>query len=514
LHPTGPRDASFSPYHDDDRLADFLDDDAQRITANAAVVFFIHLGIGLSLSSSFIVPDLKPPPPPEAVKVEIVTFDPTPEPEPEPIIVEPKPAPPPPAPVPKPQPEPTPSPESQARPQTTPPPEPITEPEPIFTPPPPPPEILVQPEPEPLDPVVPVPLPVPEPEPIIEFFEPIPEPIPEPLLEPIPEPEPIIEFFEPEPELELLPIEPELLPTPGLIEAEPLPEIIEPEPLPPEIIIEPEPIAPEPITPEPEPLPEPIPEPTLEIIPTAPTVLASPDAPETREEERRAVPQEQSDPFIDLLKKDRSSTLNDPVATPQRGGGNQGPISQGGSVTTPPGGGTRIGRPNPGAGGWTLAPQRAGPGKAYEGINLDIRCREEGRTHNDCPEYIQKHRGRDASGRESFDGHAGTGADRGNRISSSRTIPSSRSLGLNIGDNSINAGGPSTNALDFQDTNFDREFPGTKLNLGPPPKRVRDIFDSPAAPPAENNWTLQPPPADDKDEKSNSTDWILDKSPE
>ena len=119
-----------------------------------------------------------------------------------------------------------------------------------------------------------------------------------------------------------------------------------------------------------------------EIIPTAPVVLASPDAPETRAEERRAVPQEQSDPFIDLIKRDRD--------TPLTGGGNEGPV---GSVANPPGGGTVIGRTNPGTGGWTLAPQPAGPGKAYEGLNLDIRCREQGRTHADCPRiYAQEQR--------------------------------------------------------------------------------------------------------------------------
>ena len=178
LQPTGHRDASFSPYHDDNRLTDFLDDDAQRYAANAIIVFFVHVGLVLSLSGSFIVPDLKPPPEPEAVKVEIVTFDPVPEVEetPAPVIIEPQFTPPPPAAVPKPQPRP--QPQTEPTPAPTPPvpaslpepeplPEPVPEPvpEPIFTPPPPPPEILVQPEP-------------PEPEPLPE-----PEPIPEPIIE-------------------------------------------------------------------------------------------------------------------------------------------------------------------------------------------------------------------------------------------------------------------------------------------------------------------------------------------
>jgi len=536
LQPTGPIDASFSPYHDEDRLSDFLDDDAQRFTANAAIVFLVHVGLVLSMSGSFIVPDLKPPPPPEAVTVEIVTFEPQPEPEPiaEPVIIEPIPAPPPPAPIPKPQPKPEPRPEPTPPPPQPEPeaePEPKLEPEPVFTPPPPP-EILVQPETVENDPLpepeaLPEPIPEPkiEPEPIIELFEPLPEPEQEvePMIEffePIPDPEPelepIIEIFKSEPESEPLPesptVEPDLLPTPGVIEAEPLPEFIEPEPLPPEIVIDP---IPETL---PEPAPEPLPEIEQELLPepdlviTAPTVLASPDAPENWEEEIRAVPQEQSDPFLDLIKRDRDSSLDDPIVTPPRGGGNEGPISQGGSVTAPPGGGTPIGRASPGAGGWTLAPQPTGPGKAYEGINLDIRCREEGRTHNDCPEYLKKFRGRDRTGRESFDGMAGTGSDRGDRISGSRTIPSRSSLGLNIGDPSVNSGGPSTNALDFQDTNFDREFLNTPLNNGPQEPGLIDRLTPSGPTNVDTDWTLKSPPP--QEEKDDSLDWVLEALPE
>ncbi len=543
MHPTGPRNASFSPYHDDDRLSDFLDDDALRVTSNAAVVFAIHVGIIFAMSGNFIVPDLKPPPPPKAVTVEIITYDPTPEPEPEPepVVVEIKPTAPPPAAVPAPRPQPEPQPIVEPKP-TPPPPPPIVEPEPepVFTPPPPPPEILFQPEPEPLDPVVPVPppepiplpepLPEPEAQPIIEFFEPIPEPqpIPEPIIEfyePLPEPiiepdlipEPIIEFYDPivEPELDLEPLTvlPELPPTSGVIEADPLPEIIEPELLPPEIIIEFEPIVVlEPtILPEPEPItPEPKAEP--EVIPLAPTVLASPEAPESREEEIRAVPQEQSDPFLDLLKKDIDSTLDDPIVTPPRGGGNQGAVNLGG--TQPPSGGTRIGRTNPGAGGWSLGPQTTGPSEAYKGINLDIRCREEGRTHEDCPQYVPKNRGRSTDGSESFEGMAGTGSDRGDGISSSRTLPSRSSLGLPIGDNSINSGGPSTSAMDFQDQNFDREFVNKTLNLGPKPKGLLDVLGPNDAPPPVNDWTLNNTPAETEETNDDSRDWVLDKLPE
>ena len=358
---------------------------------------------------------------------------------------------------------------------------------------------------------------------------------PVPTLEPEPEPEPIFEIFEPEPilepepllELEPLVVEPELPPTPGVIDAEPLPEFIDSEPLPPEIILAPLPeILPEP---EPQPLPlpelepEPLPAPELEIITiTPPTILASPDAPESREEEIRAVPQEQSDPFIDLIKRDRDSSLDEPLAAPPRGGGNEGPISQGGAVSAPPGGGTRIGRPNPGAGGWTLAPQSNGTNEAYEGINWDIRCREEGRTHEDCPEYVNKFRGRDRTGRESFDGHAGTGTDRGDRISSSRTLPSRSDLGLNLGDPSVNSGGPSTNALDFPDQNFDREFLNGRIVTGPPNSGLLGLSgaaDSTSG--TQQDWLLKTPdstlPETDGQpagETSNSIDWILNKKPD
>jgi len=417
-----------------------------------------------------------------------------------------------------------------------------------------------EPEPEPLDPVLPDPIPLPEfepvpppqieleplPEPellepiveqpIIEFFEPLPEPVPveplpiepEPVLDPILEPAPLaepeleIEIFDPLPEpLEEVteepivedPIPEDVPATPGVLEAEPLPEILEPEPLPPEIVIEPEP------EPEPEPLPEPTPlEPTPvepEIIPTAPTILASPEAPDTREEERRAVPQEQSDPFIDLLKRDRDSTqpTSPPrsLSGPATGGGNQGPV---GSINAPPGGGTSRGGGSSGAGNWTLAPQPTGPSKAYEGLNLDIRCREEGRTHADCPEYIRRNRGRAADGSESFDGFAGRGADRGDRIEDSRSIPSRSDLGLQIGDNSINGGGPSTGPLDFQDQNFDREFLGKELyQFGKERGDLDDIFapiDPVDTPP---DWTLPAPPTESSND-STDTDWLLKTLPE
>ena len=164
-------------------------------------------------------------------------------------------------------------------------------------------------------------------------------------------------------------------------------------------------------------------------------------------------------------------------------------------------------------GNWTLAPQPTGPGKAYEGLNLDIRCREEGRTHEDCPEYVRKNRGRAADGSESFTGFAGTGTDRGNRIEESRSIPSRGDLGLPIGDNSVNSGGPSTGPLDFQDQNFDREFLGKELyQFGDERGDLDDIFDPIDPVDTPPNWTLTPPTEAPNEEVD--TDWLLKDSPE
>ena len=557
MQPTGHRDASFSPYHDDDRLCDFLDDDAQRLATNAVIVFLVHVGLALSLSHNFIIPDLKPIDEPEAVSVEIVTFDPAPiiEEPPEPVIVEPVITPPPPEavpeiqpPTPEPEPEPTPPPppEPIPEPEPQPLPEPEPLPEPVFIPPPPQPEILAQPEPEPLPELEsePLPLPVPEPllepepeplpEPIIEIFEPepLPEPIPEPApileifeptLEPLPEPAPIIELSEPEPLPEPEPepfldpiiLDLDLPPTPGIIEATPLPEPIEPEPLPREVIIEPEPLPepePEPL-PEPEPFPESEPLPELDLVITAPTVLASPEAPETQAEERRAVPQQQSDPFLDLLKKDRDSSLDDPIVAAPRGGGNEGPISQGGTVAAPPGGGTQIGRTNRGSDGWTLSPQPTEPGNGYSGLNLDIRCREEERTHEDCPEYIRQNRGRDRTGLENFDGHAGTGTDRGDRISGSRRIPSRSEIGLNIGDPSINSGVTPSIDLNELDPQFREGSPRTLTGTGDEgPGLIERLTPSDPTVP-KTDWILKPGETAPTDKKDDSLDWVLETVP-
>ena len=141
---------------------------------------------------------------------------------------------------------------------------------------------------------------------------------------------------------------------------------------------------------------------------------------------------------------------------------------------------------------------------------MDIRCREEGRTHEDCPEYLKKFRGRDASGRESFEGMAGTGTDRGDRISSSRSMPTRNDLGLNIGDPSINSGVGTTDIFETPEVNFGREFLNTPIDTSPPPQGDLDwIVDGPTLPKGEQ--TLRLPP---ENQDNNDLDWILNSPPD
>ena len=170
-------------------------------------------------------------------------------------------------------------------------------------------------------------------------------------------------------------------------------------------------IAPEPVV-EPEPVPE-IEPPKIvtpeqpEIVTNAPSILASPDAPTTPSEQENAIPQSQASP-LDFILKDRG---NPGTSTPGGGRPAGSPGSGGGGNTNqiPIGGGTRA--PAPGAGGWQLAPGSYGnePGEGYQGLVLDIRCREAKRTHADCPEYLRKFEGRKQDGFENFGPHAPRG---------------------------------------------------------------------------------------------------------
>lgn len=520
---------TFSPYLDLDPLADFFEDLGQRAATVLGTAIGIHLALFFLLQPNFVMPDLKPDEP-EAIPVQIIAFEDlvAETPPEEEIVVQPiapTPAPPPP---PRPQPAPAPAP--------PPPPPPISEPEPeLAPPPPPPPEILARQEPEPtpeavplpseiIPPPAPEPVPQPLPEPIIEIYEPAPiiQPVPEPLPEPIPEP--IIEMFPepaPEPEPELPPeiiieappppdpqpgewrpyVPPEPVvepPAPEIITEEPLPELPAIETLPPI-----ETPAPAPVITQAPPAPEPVPQDDAPIVTTAPTILASPEAPTTAREAEKAVPQSQSNPMNDFLFKGGKR----PGSTPSTGLG--GPST---GLGTPSGGRPVAGgtsRANPGASGWTLAPSgNSDLGAGYKGLVLDVRCREAGKSHLDCPEYLRRYQGRNRSGWESVGAHsspaivstsprAGTA---GNPAVGSRDIwgsgPHSRPSA--IGSNSVNAGGPSTTVLD--DADFGREFLGTNLGGSSSGQRMRDLFKEPEEPWQEETLPLPAPEPQDEDE--------------
>jgi len=529
-----PRFDNFHPYLSPDPWADFYDDIGQRWSSVTGVVIIIHIFLFFVLSSNFTVPTLKPEEP-EPIPVQIVTFGPA-EAEPEPVIepvplppaaaptppppkaprVKPAPPPPPPAPEPEPLPETVPEPIPEPAPE----PEPIPEPEIVDTPPifdqPITPEPLLEPEPlpepvlEPLpEPILPDPIePLPEPEPLEPIIaEPLPEPIlePDPILEPIPELEPLEPIETPvnvpttapeelpgvitETPEELLP-EPELEP---VIPTTPEPEIIQPETPP-----APEPIEPEEITTEPE---------DEIIITTAPTILASPDAPSTEEEEDRAVPQSQAAPIIQPQGGARAP-IGAGGGQPQTGGAR--PRTQ-----SPSAGGTRRPPPGTGAGGWTLNTAGTGsPGAGYEGINLDIRCREAVRTHEDCPEYIRQQRGRDAQGFEGISAHRNTAIPTAPRPNTAR----------NLAVGGVDTTSSASDANSFLDSAGLSSRAKSLTGEEARPNRVRDIFNPQPStpnwqinapgqtlpstaptgtpPPANNNWIIrQPEPETDEDEE-------------
>ena len=75
---------TFSPYHDPNRVVDFFDDEAQRGTGVFLGAMLVHAALFFTLSSNFIVPDLKPDEP-EIIPVQVVAFE---APQPEPDVVE------------------------------------------------------------------------------------------------------------------------------------------------------------------------------------------------------------------------------------------------------------------------------------------------------------------------------------------------------------------------------------------------------------------------------------------
>jgi hypothetical protein len=321
------------------------------------------------------------------------------------------------------------------------------------------------------------------------------EPEPEPIIETLPE-----EIFEPEPEVEpesyVSPDPLDIPPSPGPI-LEPEEEEILPDEEPPVVPVDPEPeIEPEidttpEIPAEPE-IIETTPPDAPELITTAPSILASPDAPSTEEESDRAVPQSQADTLFDPLGRPRSGS-----STPRGpGGGSVFTPSTSPGLGTPPSGGTR--RPTPGAGGWQLDPSAYGgnSGEGLGGVVLDMRCREETRTHEDCPEYMAKFKGRNAAGYEAFGSHSSGAAPARSPRTGTYENPAigggTDPWALGIGNSSVNNGGPSTTVLD--DADFGREFLGTNLGDGSSPNRVRDIFNQPVEPWTEPIELLEVPP--------------------
>lgn len=465
------RATRFSPYRDPHRWLDMLDEDANRWAGVLTLALLIHLVLGLALTQRAVPVERVQDP--EPLVVEIVSFEPAEVPTvtvDEPVVPPPQPAPPqpaPPQPAPPPQPvppppSPAPEPAPEPEPEPEPVPDPVPEPEPV---PPPPPEVLSDPD-----------IALPEDDPL---------PLPEPLLEPLPEPLP-----------EFLP-DPEPLPAPEPLPPEPLPQA----PLPPEPVmrepLEPLPLPPEPVfTPDPptELPPEPVlPEPVVSApIVETPAILASPDAPTTLEEAERAVSEEEAAPLSDLItgRNRLPETGLSPTLPPVGLGGGEpsiaGPATGGGNPS-----GTR--RPSPGADGWTLtAPPSAGGG--YDSLLLDIRCREAGRSHADCPEYLRTQRGRDASGFESFDTGrhgGGSGLPGGTRTRPSRTssgdigAQSERYWDQGIGSRRSNTGA-SSNVLD--DTDFSKEFLGSPVLMPSESGRLRDLFAE--EPEDDEDWSL------------------------
>ncbi len=236
-----------------------------------------------------------------------------------------------------------------------------------------------------------------EPQPFIEIFD---VPIEPEITEDPPPPE--VEDFAPGPIIEDAPISPpeEIIETPELPEdviPDAAPGIIEP--------VDAEPAEPEaPVTPEPEIETPPSEEPETQdapaedspIITTAPRVLADDESAQTQQELERAVPQSQADTG--------PSSGGGGYRTPTIGGGGRNTLDPNAGTDFPTGptsAGT--GRPNPGAGGWSLGEgaqgDYAGEG-GMRGVAYDTRCRDINRTHEDCPEYVAKPRGRDAAGYE------------------------------------------------------------------------------------------------------------------
>jgi len=223
-----------------------------------------------------------------------------------------------------------------------------------------------------------------------------------------------------------------------------------------------------------------------------PSILASDDDAQTPDELARAVPDDQSDQL-----------LTDNLGRPQgeRDPNTAGPLFGGGN--TPPSGGSQLGGPQRN-GDWAASVTGAdGLGEGYDGLVLDIRCREAGRTHEDCPEYLRSFQGRGSDGFERFGAHSnagipsnGGGRGGGGGSNNPNNIGGGNDLwtGSGIGDNSVNAGGPSTTILD--DVNVHSDF--GRITPEGESGRVRDLFGEQPQPDLDENDILQLPPPEDE----------------
>lgn len=515
----------FSPYLDDEPISEFFDDVGGRGATAFGLAVLVHIGLFVFLQSQGFL--FEAPEKPKPIQIEIISFEPekqkdtpqntqvtkpvekTPATAPR-IRTKPKPKPKPaPKPVPKPEPKPIPPAIQPAKP--APKPIPKVEPKPKSKPaiaPTPPPTIKSKtqtPTTQIAPPTVPQPV---QPPPKPDVSKPVvPKDIPAPLP---PQPKPMDPFFEPVEDAQDL--------DETVLDIDSLPDVpsSSPKPLPPAPVERPKPVPgfassdvpkdddldpildisdaplPETISAKPKPVEAPKPvetPPESPVVTTAPSILASPDAPSTAAEKDIAVPKSQSTP-LDVILKGRPGALQTPTSPrmPGRAGNRPG---GGNESNIPIGGGTS--RPRPGAGGWTLSPEaygNEGKGKG-RGVIKDIRCREQDRTHLDCPEYMPKYQGRRPDGFETFGAHV----PRGTTITAN-----SPSRGIvrapTGGPTDDNSGNPTPNLM--EDANLPPLNP-YRAGSGVPqqPGRLRDIFGNPDPEPWTEQGDIPPPPEED-----------------
>ena len=133
-----------------------------------------------------------------------------------------------------------------------------------------------------------------------------------------------------------------------------------------------------------------------------------------------------------------------------------------------------------------------------------MRCREDDRTHLDCPEYIRQQEGRDAQGFEDISAHRNTARPAPPRRNSARS--------LTVGGVDTTGNSASTNqALD--DAGFSSRVQA-QTGEETTPNRLRDVF---SQEPETPDWQLGQPgqtlPATPSGGSSTNNDWILAPTP-